>query len=227
MGQQLNTYKRDNELVLFCRSLENNSIISMISKEGDNWTNITEIIKPNTSCLYWSADSPLAWEQNHTLNLIYTETMLDECHLSFNLIHVNTSNGLTWGNKEKINIDLFDESDKYLYLDKLLLTDVIQFKDGLYFLCRILSEDKTLKKTWKTGSIFVNNDTPNVGIFRKYTYSNYPGADSNIESVRIGVNQNSSEIKFYVWSNENNYKGLYLGTLENTDQYDINDKLKQ
>ncbi|MHA1973662.1 MAG: hypothetical protein ACTSW1_11745 [Candidatus Hodarchaeales archaeon] len=209
--------KRDTELVLFCKSLQNNSIISMISKEGDNWTNMTEVIKPNTSCLYWSADSPIAWERNHTLNLIFTETMLDESHLSFNLFHVNTSNGLIWENKEKINWDLFDESDKYLRFDKLLLKDVMPLENGLYFSCRLLSEDKTLKKTWKTGSIFVNNNAPNRGIFRKYNYKDFPEEGSSIESIRIGILSNSSDIPFYIWSNENNLNGLYISIPKNTD----------
>jgi len=204
--------RRDDGLILFCKSLQNNSIVSMISKEGDNWTNITEIIKPNTSCLYWSADSPIAWEQNHMLNLIYTETMLDEHRLSFNLIRVNSSNGLTWGNNETVIWDIFDESDKYLRVDKILLKDVILLKDGLYFSCRVFSEGKTLKVTWKTGSIFVKNDAPHIGIFLKYNYINFQGEDSNIESVRIEVNKNTSDVKFYVWLNESNLKGLYLGT---------------
>lgn len=207
---------RDNDLILFCKSLKDNSIISMSSKEGDDWTNITEIITPNTSCLYWSADSPIAWIQNNGINLIYTETMVNECKSSYNIIRVNTSNGLEWGNKEKINWDIFDESYKYLNIVKILVKDIKKLKDGLYYSCRLYSEEKTLKKTWKTGSIYFNNDTPNIGIFRKFNYSNYPGENYSIESVHFGDNQNFSDL-FYVWSNEANLEGLYLGIPKNTD----------
>ena len=210
--------KQDTTYVMFAIN-DQGSLVRLGSQEGENWEKESVIVEPPKGYEYWKVESPIAWTESSTWNLVYTLTTVNETNNGSKIIQRNSTDGITWSGEKQVEPVLLSKSYEHQVQDKILLTDRVELDQGVMFFGRVHAEKRGGDMEWKTGSMrFPDGIEKKAAYLRSFTYTDYPEYSRDVKSIQFTRDLKGNPL--FLYTGDGVVDGVHLGYVDDNIGWD-------
>ena len=192
--ESLSLVEHGGRIYLYAGTSSRDQVVRLDSRDLRSWANYTVVIDYSSREELIFLESPLAWQEDEILGMLWWETMVGDSMV--NGVRYSTSaDGVNWEtNPEPLGWVLMDSRYRAINYDKILPCDLVRNGDGVTVLARMHVANATFSMSWATGSISLEDFASKAAGMRCFVYKDHLG--SWMESVHVIGDVEGSGVRF-------------------------------
>jgi hypothetical protein len=192
--ESLSLVEQDGRYILYAGTSSKDQIIRLDCDDLRNWGNYTVIIDSSSRDERIFFESPLVWQEEGGLRMLWWETSIGDSMTS-GVHYAKSTDGANWDTEHKpLEWALMDARYRPNEYDKILPYDIVRTGEDVTIMARMHKADGFSPKKWVTGSIALKDVTSKAAEAQRFIYKDH--LDSKMESVHVIRDAGGSNLGF-------------------------------